>query len=120
MADDLRQRYAEAAENGTQWRLVPHYGDDSDVPTSLMLVAVEDGIVTGKVADIADLVELEAARDRIRALAEQARPATIAACTCWDCEDEEKPNCGQGRVIAWDLDPTAVLAALYVSAGSDS
>lgn len=63
--------------------------------------------------------QAEAAADRILALAKQARPAAIAACACWDCEDEEKPNCGRGRVIAWDLDPTAVLAALDVPADGE-
>lgn len=61
----------------------------------------------------------EAGADRIFALAEQARPALIAACTCWDCEDEEKPNCGRARATGWNLDPAAVLAALDVPADGE-
>ncbi len=60
--------------------------------------------------------QAEAVLARVRALAQQARPSGVAACTCWDCEDDETPNCGQGRVVAWNLDPAAVMAALDVPA----
>ncbi len=63
--------------------------------------------------------QAEATADRIFALVKQARPAAIAACTCWDCEDEVKPNCGRARAVAWDLDPAVVLAALDVPADGE-
>jgi hypothetical protein len=66
-----------------------------------------------------DLERVSALITKVRDLAEQARPSIVAACTCWDCEDEEKPNCGQGRAIAWNLDPAAVLAALDVPADGE-
>lgn len=50
---------------------------------------------------------------RVRALAEQARPALGAACTCQRCESDDGDSCdAPPRWLAWDLDPAAVLAAL--------